>query len=198
MSTSKVELFNIALGRVGEGYVIQHPDEDSQPARECRRFYDMSRKQTLRAFDWPWATRAVNGTRLADGPLGAKWSYFYAIPSESLKVIGVYNQYGRKVPFQITSMQNDIGTFKTVATNEETPILYYVVNVEDASQYDPLFADALAWRLASELAPVRTENNNMRSDALQMWSGVIEQAKSSNLSESYAYPEPSPSMIARQ
>ena len=55
----KITICNMALSRIGVQN-LDRMDEASEPARLCTQFYDVARKNVLRRFAWPFATRRVS------------------------------------------------------------------------------------------------------------------------------------------
>ena len=61
--TSAVSISNMALGHLGSK-PIASIDENTQGARYCKIFYDVTRDETLRDFPWNFAETRVTGFRL--------------------------------------------------------------------------------------------------------------------------------------
>jgi hypothetical protein len=57
VSSSKVDLWNRALSRIGETELIESENEDRPSAATCRLHYDDLLKQLLESREWRWATR---------------------------------------------------------------------------------------------------------------------------------------------
>ena len=196
----KTEIYNIAVGRVGEGFRIQDPAENTAASRDCNRFWDNVRRTTLRAFDWPFAKRIKTGALLSQEPQG-KWLYFYSYPSDALKVRAVISCDGNEAypkQFEIMGFVDDAGNdYKVIGTDEPDALIVYTRDLEDVSFYDALCVDAMAWRMASEIAPARSESRVSRIDAINFWQAAIAEARSTSVDEAHAYePEPE-SMLAR-
>ncbi|HJU39050.1 MAG TPA: hypothetical protein VJ724_05705 [Tahibacter sp.] len=177
--TSEVAIYNLALGRIGQSEVVSAPDERSKSAITCRRFYESVREFTLRDFAWGFATTAVP---LAQIPLPAGkqqvmgYAYQYAYPTDCLYALAVCPEtgvrfwmsqpcgwwsnvhdrpyaglygYTARAPFRV--MRATSGA-QALYTDLPEAYLMYVADITDTSQFDPLFVDVLAWRLAAEIA----------------------------------------------
>lgn len=84
MST-KTEICNLALAHLGVGKPITDLDtDDSAEAEVLRRFYDITRKQVLRDFDWSFAAAFVTLEETDTAPT-TEWAYAYALPDDCLK-----------------------------------------------------------------------------------------------------------------
>lgn len=91
----KVEICNIALGRIGVG-AIERLDEASEAARVCKRFYDFTRETVLKRFPWTFATRRVKLALLDATQPDYKYAYRY--PSDALSLRYMYNEHFAGLP----------------------------------------------------------------------------------------------------
>ncbi len=67
--------------------------------------------------------------------------------------------------------------------------LRYVARITDVNMFDPIFQEALSWRLAAAINMVLTGNADLGNNALNMYSRVILSAGSHSMNESQ---EPQP------
>jgi hypothetical protein len=76
-----VDICNLALSHVGVSTEIANLDtERSKEAQACRRFYEPTREEVLRAFAWPFATRFVDLQLVEEEP-NDEWAYSYRYPA---------------------------------------------------------------------------------------------------------------------
>jgi hypothetical protein len=78
--TTLVQLWNMALGRLGAEQFISSLDQPGKLAGVCRAFYDQARRACLAEYDWPFAKVLVplaQTTNTAPPP----WAYEYARPA---------------------------------------------------------------------------------------------------------------------
>lgn len=145
---SEVSICNLALQDVGRGLIITSLDEHSHAARVCRLRYPFARDACLRAYDWNFAKgRASLATRLGVPSFG--YMFAYQLPADCLFVRGIET---------CADEQWEVEGRKLV-TNVHAPLLtQYTRRVVDPSYFDCLFAEALALRMASEIAISLTEN----------------------------------------
>ncbi|SQI37511.1 Uncharacterised protein [Providencia alcalifaciens] len=76
------------------------------------------------------------------------------------------------------------GTGKLIYCDQPQAWLQYVASVTDVNMFDSLFIDALAWRLAGELARPLASNAGIGSEAFQMYTMAIASAGAHSLDES--------------
>lgn len=162
--TSRVDIFNMALGYLGVSAPVSDPDENNPMAGACRVFYAAARQSELRMFPWSFATAAVALALVTDvDKLG--YGYVYQRPGDALRIYGVMPETGvrtwfgspramwldlplgatQQVPYQ------DVGGH--ILTDLDAAYVIYVKDVTEAQMTDPLFVDALALNLAVRIAP---------------------------------------------
>jgi len=170
---SAVEICNLAISHGGAGHTIQALTESSVEARQCNLLYDKARRATLRSHPWNFATKRVTLALLTDTYTG--WTYAYSYPTDCLNVIeilnplaAIYSDYSltatdrvrnryatrNKVEYKVIS--NDDKNARVVLCNLEDAEMEYTADITDVNMFDPLFVEALAWRLAADLSmPLR-------------------------------------------
>lgn len=154
--TSVVSICNMALARIGQGKSITSLTESSQAAATCSAFYEQVRDEVLVEFPWPFALRRVTLALVASDP-NEDWAYSYRRPTDCLTARRVLAGTSRRSkPLVWEPGGDDAGGL--VFTDEAEAALEYVARVENPAVFPPKFVNALAWRLAMELAPVLQES----------------------------------------
>lgn len=213
---TQVQICNLALGRVGKTIPIGSIGEQSVEAMVLSQLWDIGRQFVLREFAWPFAKRR---TQLALTTLTASnWNYIYAYPSDCLyadelvvpggifmsPLADTVNIPGylfnpaapnaaQRIPFQIAS---DPTLGRILYCNINPAELSYVADIIDPTQFDPVFASALAFWLASELALSIVNNPQLGERMRNAYYGEISAASARALSEATEYPEPDSQFIA--
>jgi hypothetical protein len=173
-----VDIYNLALGRIGTTATVAAPDEASIEARSCRRYYDTARNACLEAHDWPFA-------RGIDAPVAltttfAGWPYAWAKPGRALVVRGLSLDYDLRTPidFHEISYRGPNDEDRTALLTEIEPLwVHYTAAVTDPARFSNQFVDALAWRLAADVAMSVAKGREMRSDAMQAYRMMIQEAQ---------------------
>ena len=76
---NNTDICNMALAYLAKGR-ISSIDENNELARQCKLFYDHSRKGLLREYSWGFAKRIIRLAELdASNP---DWKYVYAYPEK--------------------------------------------------------------------------------------------------------------------
>ena len=155
---SKVEIWNMALVRVGSSGFIQSPTENSAEANHCRVVYPNSVKATLEAtVDWSFARRKA---ALADlGTPDDDWSYQYAYPSNCIKARKILTNVRNAKPLPFKIGLNSSGTQKVINTDVSEAVLIYTMNVTNEALFSAAFAEMLSWKIALEIAPALSGND---------------------------------------
>jgi hypothetical protein len=159
MST-KTEIANIALSHLGVGREIANIEtENSQEANAMRRFYDISREQVLRDFNWPFATKEVTLGLVSSNPT-TEWTYAYRYPADALKLrrifSGIRNDTRQtRVPYKL--VRDNAG--RLIYTDAVDACMEYTYAETDASRFTPDFVQALACRMAAYAAPRLTSGD---------------------------------------
>lgn len=160
-------LYNRALSDVGYKATLTSLEEDSPAAVQCNLHYPFIRDKLLAMANWDFAARTSpltlvkswNGqaavwTTAAPTP---PWHYSYRYPQNAVRIRRVKAQpyLGQaNVPVRfLKARDEDVdGVYLAVLTNQEQAMVTYTDKVEATSEFDVLFAEALVYALAAEIA----------------------------------------------
>lgn len=168
---SETDICNIALSNLGERPIAIRTDQN-QRARACDNRFNDVRDLVLRSHVWNCALRR-------EGPMPSsatapKWGYDYAypIPAEMLRLISVKeNEY----PFKIEG--------DNIVTNSTTLHILYIERVTDTTKYDALLIQAIALRLATEIAQDITGKTQLKEALMRKYREVMSEARSADAAE---------------
>lgn len=194
--SSDIEICNIALSRVAVTQPIASFTERSKEAEQCQVFYAAMRNLVLQAFPWPFAESFI---ALADlGSPAPGWAYRYRYPADCLQVRNIVQPGWRRalsadqqIPFKIGY---DAGG-RVIHTDQPEAVCRFTFKVEDSTLFDEQFADALAWRLAMELALPISSKPDLQQFAAQQYQIALTLAEGSAFEESQDDPEPESEFI---
>ena len=194
---SDIEICNIALSRVAQTQPNVSFTERSKAAELCSVFYAPMRELVLAEFPWPFAESIVN---LADiGSPAPGWAFRYRYPADCLKVREIIEPGQRRprsadmqIPFSIGF---DSGG-RVIHTDQPEAGVRFTFRVQDPTFFDPLFVDALAWRLAMELALPLSSKAELQTFAAQQYQIALTNAEASAFNESQDDPEPESEFIS--
>lgn len=152
---SEVGICNVALRKVG-GARISSLSDNSEEARACADLYEPLRDAMLRAHAWNFAIARATLAALATPTPAWGYTAYYQLPVDCMRVIEV--QY--KDDWSVE--QRYLALYDTGTAN-----IRYIQKITDANQFDPLFRDALAARLAMELVEPLSASNSKRDRAAE-------------------------------
>ncbi|UPY96262.1 MULTISPECIES: hypothetical protein [Pectobacterium] len=197
---SEIEICNIALSRLGISRSINSLTEQSKEAGACSLHYEPARDAVLSDFPWSFATKRVALADLNSAP--SDWQYAYRYPTDCMRVIEIMTP-GTRTPtacqrIEYATGSDADGTGKLIYTDEPNAWLKYVGKVIDTNMFDAIFRDALAWRMAGEMAMQLGGNANLGQFAMQMYGQVLMSSASRSMEESQeAQPPIDPFTAAR-
>jgi hypothetical protein len=146
---SEVQICNLALSHLGNrGRVASiDPVDGSAEADYCASFFGLARNELLEMADWTFARKRVE-LSLAAGP-ATTWAYAYALPSDCMVPRRILTQSS-------SSQETDSEPFdvegQVLLTDKQFAVLVYTRPIVDAGLFQPSFATALSYLLASYLA----------------------------------------------
>ncbi|MBI1406170.1 MAG: hypothetical protein GC145_08605 [Caulobacter sp.] len=161
MAASQTAIGNAALGKLGQGAVLSFDDPDDR-ARWLKSRFGEVRDLCLRANRWHFAMARARLSVEATAPAFGYQRQF-PLPSDCLRLAevgGVAFEAGGAAAYALEGGR--------ILTDAAAPLdIRYVRCVEDVAAWDPLFAEAVACRLASELAEKLTQSSGKREAALR-------------------------------
>ena len=158
MAASETTICNIALGKLGARRIIAL-DEESVEARACLLHYAETRDEVLRHHRWNFAIKREALTQLVTPP-AFEWRFAYELPVDCLRVLEVNNQ-GRGTRIRAWEVEG-----RTLLSDDETALVRYINRITDCNQFDSLFVEALATKLASKIARPLTGSGPLSGEML--------------------------------
>lgn len=163
MATSDIAIANRALTKLGVARIISFGDNNEQ-ARALQSMYAMVRDSELRAYTWNFSIKRASLAALVNAP-AFDWARQFQLPTDCLRLLWA----GEFYPGPDLSDFNN-GKFKeyevegrVIMSNLPAPLkIRYVAQITDPTFFDPLFGEALACKLAVELAESMTTSSTNR------------------------------------
>lgn len=177
MATSIVEICNAALSLIGESQINNATlSSDTEAERQCTLMFPIIRDKILREHPWNFAETRVTLAALTEVP-AFEFSYYYQLPSDCLRVLRLYD----------TDYNYRVEAGRKIATDASPCQLIYTAKIEDTSQFDSGFTQALIYGLGAHLAMVLGDNRSLGAELRQMAIVETKMAKSFDAQESYPY-----------
>lgn len=180
------------MQRLGHELVISNVDTDtSQQAISIKNCFDAERDFVLRSLPWPWAT-AYAALGLVAGTTSTAanndWQYSYRYPPDCLQARRLTVLGNRTTATRIPFAIGRDSTARLIFTDEPDAELEYTIAITAATEFDPIFASMLAWRIAATIAPAQSRTQLKAADAMRMFLGEWQVAASVALNERQADP----------
>ncbi len=176
MPVTQVSIANRALIRCGADR-ISSITQDTRGAVLCNALYDQTRDSVLRAHPWNFAIMRVELAPTADTPA---WGYDfeYELPSDCLRVLEpVCDVNGLEPVDHVVECDAD-GNARVIRTDESVLLIRYMRRHVNEADWDPNFADAFAWKLASEISYALTQSIVLRDSCEKSYRLVMAEARS--------------------
>lgn len=203
MATSEVAICNIALGWLG-GDLIISLDDDTVEAKLCKANYAPLRDAVLEEREWTFAVDRIEPAQLSTGPLYG-FDVAFQIPSNVLRVLQV-SRAGEDVEgggvASTNTMQGReqriewLREGETIVANRVDRVYARVLKrITDTTKFSPAFDQALAARLAMDLAIPLTNNQKLQDQMAGMYGEKMRLAAATDGMQGRSYRTRSDSLI---
>jgi hypothetical protein len=175
---SQTAICNRALTKLGAARILTITD-DVKAARELNSMWDIVRDAELRRNLWNFAMARASLAALADAPAWG-FTYQFQLPSDFVRIVQVGEFYYissltdyrtmPEAPFQVEGLR--------LLTDYTAPLkIRYVQRIEDTAQWDALFVEAFASRLAYECCEAITQSSTKKEEVWMDYKQAIREAK---------------------
>jgi hypothetical protein len=133
-----VTIANHAATIIGTAARLTAPGDDTSLGRAVASVWEIERQAALRDGAWNFAMKRAQLAALSEPPLHGFIAQFQ-IPADCLRLIEVYDLFRDR--WQIEG--------KVILADSAGPLkLRYLANITEPTEFDPLFANAFALRIA--------------------------------------------------
>ncbi len=170
---SEIGICNSALSKIGTTNRISSLTEDSKNAQACNEQYAKLRDDLLRGHVWNFAKARIKLAKNATAPT-YEFDNAFTLPADWLRTVAVHD--------------NDAGDGTTayrlegrqVLSSADELWLTYVKQETDPNTMPADFREALAYRLAVELALPIAQSNTVQASMERLFVRKLRQAKSTD------------------
>ena len=151
---SIVDLCNLALSHLAQGYVVNDLNERTPQANLCNTYYPICRQELLDdEHQWTFAV----GRMPLNIDAGYTSGVAFVLPSDMIR------------PFQLESGSRFYIQGGHLFTDDPAPVLRYVRDVKDLAQLPPKFKIALSYLLAWRIAGPLVQDAQKQTSMMQMF-----------------------------
>lgn len=212
---SQLDIYNIAIGRIGSDKSVASVNENSKEARLCNRFYAQCRDEVMESAAFPFAVKVQALASVADSLQMDGWRYSFARPDDCLRILevgpltdagqsigywgaccgGPWDAYKREGMMAYRTRLADDGNSVIIMANTPQTYITYVAKVTNAGVFSPLMVSMLADRLSMELALPITSSANWLQVAMTRYNNSFNVAAATQYEQQNNGPEPTPASI---
>jgi hypothetical protein len=175
VALTPLDVGNMALGILVEAPLVSL-DDDVKAARLLNLHYETTRQAELIKHPWVFSIFRVELDPDDDAPTSDEYRYSYGLPDDALRVLPLTDS-GEASGFRVPFKQE--GTL--ILTNYSGPrLVRYIGNMTDPADWDPLFVEALAARLAMKVAMPLTNKTSVLQGAQVVYNEAISEARRIN------------------
>lgn len=162
---NQVEICNAALSQLGadSNIVSLDPPDGSQYSEQCAAYYPMALKYLLEQFNWGFAQTRYKPPKYAElDQEQYPWRYSYALPSDCLRVVGIYEKGGspRQSTFPYELEYRAEEDTVCLLTDVKDAVLVYTKYLDSPQRFPMYFIEALIMQLAAYLAGAVVKNQH--------------------------------------
>jgi len=174
MASSETEIVNSALIKIGEATITSLQD-DREQAQVAARQYPLKRDELIRSFQWNFAVARTTLAPEAQAPAFGFSSQFL-MPTDALRIISLWDETVDDRNYTGTRMDWKVEG-RLILANANTLSIFYLRRVTNVLEFDPMFAEALAWSLAADLAYALSTGPQMLQQTREGFNQAIRQAR---------------------
>lgn len=175
---SKIAIVNKALVKLGAA-TIRAFNDDSKQARLATVLYDDIRDQELSRHVWKFALYRRNLPEAVNDDPRGPYRYAYGKPTDWLTTVWIGTEkLGTPESAAIIGNEDWSHEGEFILSNAAPPLpLQYIRRITDPTRYHVLFIEALACRLAMEMADALTDSTTKWEKARTEYRDAIAEAK---------------------
>lgn len=179
---NRTEVINMALQRCGASG-INIAFQDTQEAAIATAAYDRCRKQVLAQHPWGFAQKSRTLAQDVDAP-SFGYAHSFSLPGDCALIIDIHSyatdDEGTVIPADMFRRPEAKWEVVGRHVHSNFPLLALRYVSDEESGMPETFANALAWRLAFEIAPYLQQGTNQAQQFYQLYVQALDEAKVDN------------------
>lgn len=186
------DVCNMALAHIAKGRINSIEDQ-SEMARQCKLFYEPTRKELLRSYTWGFAKRISKLAELdVESPY---WNYVYAYPQKCLAVRKIFDADTGAAIRAGEQQEEEWDLYMAKANvlgigcNIPAAWLEYTYDVDDVELFSSDFLAAFTHMLAFNICVQLTGNSGLQQMQYQLAQVALQKARYTTASEKKEIPD---------
>jgi len=187
---SNTDICNMALAHLAKGR-IANINEQTELARQCKLFYESTKRALLREYTWGFAKRVIKLAELTDE--SPYWEYLYAYPEKCVCVrkifsaddIGKYVTEQEKEKWDLFLATDNV---LAVGCDIKKAWMEYTYDVDDVGLFSADFLEAFTHMLAFNICLQLTGNTALQQQQYQIAQAALGRAKYTTAAEKHEKP----------
>lgn len=192
MPTTAVQIINKALSHLGHTIFIDSRDDEGHEVAVSDVHYDDAVAVVLEDFWWGFARRFITLGLVTDFTAlttPQKWYYAYRYPIDTVTIRGIITTSGELETNPSTWEVGSDDTGRLIYTNQEECVVEVTKLITDPTLYTAMFAEAVSWYLAFQMAAGITKDKSIVGNMLTMYTRILQTAQAKDASESHYNPQ---------
>jgi hypothetical protein len=160
-------------------------DDDSREARSCKEQYPKIRDEVLTSHPWNFAIKRVKLAQTTYVP-AFEYELSYALPTDLLRIVRTDLNLAGSFPERkwATEINPDTNSRVLVTSSDEVNI-EYIFRQENVTTYTATFIEALATRLAADLAYDLLQSTTVQAQMFQIYNALLRDARTFDAQEKH-------------
>jgi hypothetical protein len=161
-----VQIINLGLSKIGSSRISRIDPPQSSLERFCSDGYPHWKRTEISKRRWTFATEYRYALALTDTLLDDERPYVYQLPTDCVRIIR-------------ESRSEWVQRKRSIYSGQEGLRVNYLANVPE-TEFDPLFAECLACRVAQECVEYVTQSNTKKADTNVLYKDALAAAAQAN------------------
>lgn len=173
---TETDICNIALSRIGHSRMMASFADDATNEGDLMRLhYPIARDSLLRSHPWNFAIKRAELAQTTTVP-SFEYTIQYVLPVDCLKVLRTAQEaQDNEDNYRIEG--------RYLLSNEDAVSIEYIAKVTDTNQFDALFVDILAQKIAAEAAMPLINDARVAQAASGSFESKLREARSIDAQE---------------
>lgn len=171
--TSAVDICNLALGHLKVEPVTNITTGESTEEKLCAKYYDITRQSVLESYNWAFATKRVSLSQDSDSPAFGFSYQSSSMPSDFLKLVGVYDSSGQ-LYINTNNQYYEFEGNKILSDITAPYYIKYIADITNVASFDRLFVMNLSYALAVTMSEAFKVSSTLLQVLTSKWQDIWE------------------------